>query len=513
MQLGELLEEIEIRDLSGDPGLEIEGLEYDSRLVKEGSLFIALRGQQQDGHDFIREAIQKGAAAVVAESAGAGRDSNRDVAMVRVLDTREALSGLAVRFYHRPFQDMNLIGITGTNGKTTTSYILESILLASGAKPGVIGTINYRLAGEAWEAPVTTPESLDLMRVLRRMADSGATDVVMEVSSHALDQGRVRACPFRVGIFTNISRDHLDYHHSMESYFFAKGLLFRGLGKKGNGDLARAVINVDDPRGRELVKQTQVPVVTYGLGRDCHVRADQVRVSTGGLTARLITPSGETDIRSPLIGDFNIHNILAASAGAFCLAIDLSAVSSGIAHLEKIPGRLELVKNSRSLAIVVDYAHTPDALLKALKSLRPLAKGRLITVFGCGGDRDKGKRRQMGLVAGEHSDLVFITSDNPRTEDPAAIAAQIEEGVRDAGQRILTGHTGSGVDGPGYLLDLDRGNAIRSAIEVAHEGDLVLIAGKGHEDYQIIGREKRPFNDRSVAAEAALEGGSACLVG
>ncbi len=513
MRLGELLEGMEIRDLSGDPQLEIGGLEYDSRLVKKGSLFVALRGHQQDGHDFIGEAIQKGAVAVVAETTWDNRGSRRDVAMVQVQDTRKALSGLALRYYDHPFQEMNLIGITGTNGKTTTSYILESILLDAGARPGVIGTINYRLAGKTWDAPVTTPESLDLMRVLRTMADSRVTDVVMEVSSHALDQGRVSDCPFRVGIFTNISRDHLDYHRSMESYFYAKSLLFRGLGKRGNGDRARAVINVDDPKGRELLKRTEVPVVTYGLGRECDFRAEHVRGSIGGLTARLITPSGETDIDSPLIGDFNIYNILAASAGAYCLGMGLDTICSGIRGSQKIPGRLELVENSRSLTIVVDYAHTPDALLKALKAVRPLVKGRLITVFGCGGDRDKGKRRQMGLVAGEHSDLVFITSDNPRTEDPAVIAAEIEQGVRDAGLKDLTRHPGSGVGGPGYCLDIDRRNAIRRAIDVADKDDLILIAGKGHEDYQIIGREKRPFDDRRVAAEAAMEGGSAGHVG
>jgi len=512
MQLGELLEGIEIGDFSGDPGLEIRGMEYDSRLVKKGSLFVALKGQQQDGHEFIGEAIQKGAAAVVCESPGDPGPFNGNAAMVRVPDTREALSGLATKFYHRPFEEMTLTGITGTNGKTTTSYILESILLASKAKPGVIGTINYRVAGKTWEAPVTTPESLDLMRILRKMADSGATDVVMEVSSHALEQGRIRDCPFRLGIFTNISRDHLDYHLSMESYFSAKSRLFRGLGKNGNGRKAKAAINVDDPKGRDLVKQTHVPVVTYGLGRNCHVRADNVRGSKEGLSARLITPSGEADLRSPLIGDFNIYNILAATAGALCLGIDLNVVISGITHLEKIPGRLELVKNDRSLAIVVDYAHTPDALLKVLKTLRSFTKGRLITVFGCGGDRDKGKRRQMGRVAGEHGDLVFITSDNPRTEDPSAIAAEIEKGVKDAGLKMLSGQPGSVINVTGYLIDLDRESAIRSAITVACKEDTVLIAGKGHEVYQIIGREKRAFDDRR-AAEAVLRGVGGGFVG
>jgi UDP-N-acetylmuramoyl-L-alanyl-D-glutamate--2,6-diaminopimelate ligase len=511
--LGELLEGMELLHLSGDPGVEVEGLEYDSRRVGVGSLFVALRGQHLDGHDFISEAIERGAVAVVAEAAWGGGESERDVAMVQVRDSREALSRIAVRFYNRPFQDIKLIGITGTNGKTTTSYILESILLASGARPGVIGTINYRLGGESWDAPVTTPESLDLMRILRRMADLGATHVVMEVSSHALDQGRVRDCPFRVGVFTNISRDHLDYHQSMESYFSAKAILFRTLGQKGRGNLARGVINADDPEGRELIRQTQVPVVTYGMGMDCDFRAIRVQGGMGGLSARLITPSGETDIRSPLVGEFNIYNILAASAAASCLGIDLSAIGSGIALLEKVPGRLESIENSRSLSIVVDYAHTPDALLKALRALRPLARGRLITLFGCGGDRDKGKRSQMGLVAGENSDLVFITSDNPRTEDPAAIAMEIEKGVRGAGLEMLTGDPRSGLVGPGYHLDLDRRNAIRKAIGAANEGDLILIAGKGHEDYQIIGTEKMPFDDRRIAAEVVLEKGSAGLVG
>lgn len=503
MQLGRLLEGVEIRNFRGDPQLEIVGLEYDSRAVRGGCLFAALRGHTQDGHRFIQEAIRNGAVAVVAESAEAVGDPDGDIAMIQVRDSRKALSRLAVRFYNRPFEGINLIGITGTNGKTTTSYMMESILAHSGAKPGVIGTINYRLAGQTWEAPITTPESSDLMRILRSMADAGATDVLVEVSSHALDQGRVMDCPFRIGIFTNISRDHLDYHQSMESYFEAKSLLFRGLGKKGNGNTPSAVINVDDPKGQELVKRTEAPVITYGLGSDCHVRASQVRATIEGLTARLITPTGEIDIRSPLIGDFNIYNILAASAGALCMGIDLNAIGSGIAHLKKIPGRLELVKNSRSLSIVVDYAHTPDALSKALKAIRPLAKGRLITVFGCGGDRDKGKRSQMGRVAGGHSDVVFITSDNPRTEDPAAIATEIEAGVREAGLSRLKGHPGARPEHPGYILDLDRRNAIHRAVEMAEGGDLILIAGKGHEDYQIIGKEKRPFDDRKVAAEAA----------
>lgn len=324
----------------------------------------------------------------------------------------------------------------------------------------------------------------------------------MEVSSHALDQGRVRDCPFRVAAFTNISRDHLDYHRSMDAYFEAKSRLFLGLGERESGDPATAVINTDDPKGCALAKMTDAAVVTYGLGRDCDVRADRVQADMRGLAAGLITPHGEIEIQSPLIGGFNIYNILAAAAVALSLNIELNAVSIGIGNLTGIPGRLELVKNSRSLPILVDYAHTPDALGKALEALRPLTKGRLITVFGCGGDRDRGKRREMGRVAGQYSDLVFVTSDNPRTEEPAAIVQQIEEGVQESGLDVLSGNSLEGA-GTGYVLDLDRGSAIQKAVRMARGGDLVLIAGKGHEDYQIIGKRKRHFDDREVAAKAA----------
>jgi len=503
MQLSRLLDGITSYDFTHTPDRKIEGLAYDSREIKQGFLFVALRGQTEDGHDFIRDAIRNGAVAVVTESFQGRNRINENVAVVQVPDSREALSKLAVNFYGHPFKDMNLIGITGTNGKTTTSYLLESIFLAAGAKPGVIGTINYRAQGQTWEAPVTTPESLDIMQILRKMAESGVTDVVMEVSSHALDQGRAEDCPFRVALFTNISRDHLDYHQSMEAYFEAKSRLFLRLAEKGPGDLGRAVINADDPKGEDLAKLTDAPVVTYGLGKGCDVRADQIQLTRTGLTARLITPAGKIDIQSPLIGGFNIYNILAASTAALCMDIDLNAVASGIARLKGVPGRLELVKNRRSLSVVVDYAHTPDALEKSLKAVKPLAEGRLITVFGCGGDRDKGKRREMGRVAGEHSDLVFITSDNPRGEDPAAIVSQIEKGVSESDLKNLGGLSGDRVAGAGYFLDLDRGNAIRRAVGMADESDLVLIAGKGHEDYQIIGKNKRHFDDREVAAEAA----------
>ena len=500
MLLGQLLKKVAVKEISGDPDLEIKGLAYDSRLVEPGYLFVAVKGNKEDGHRFVEDALSRGAVAIVGEQV---KKPCQGIVVIQVPNSREALSKLSAAFYDPPFGDMTLIGITGTNGKTTTTYLVESILKVAGATPGVVGTVNYRFGGRTIEAPVTTPESLELMKILKEMADAGVTDVAMEVSSHALDQGRVKECPFKIAVFTNISRDHLDYHQSMNAYFEAKSMLFRGLSRHGFGGSARAVINIDDPRGYELVGLTDVPVVTYGLGKAADIRADGIEASITGLRARLIADEKEVVIRSPLIGEFNIYNILAASAATLSMGIDIKDVVSGVAALKKVPGRLELVPNDKSLALVVDYAHTPDALFNALKAVRPLARGRLITLFGCGGDRDKGKRKEMGLVASKQSDLVFITSDNPRTEDPAFIAAQIEEGVRSSGLKKLKDCSGDSLTGPGYFLDLDRGHAIGCAVRIATRDDLVLIAGKGHEDYQIIGEEKRFFDDRIAAARVA----------
>lgn len=487
MELRQLLEKIDWQEFQGDPGVKITGLSYDSRSVKPGFLFVALRGHRLDGHNFLENAARNGAVAVVGEEFEC-RDLG-GISRVRVKDSRRALSKLATVYYGYPFSGLNLIGITGTNGKTTTSYLLESILCKAGANPGVIGTINYRCRGNCTEAPVTTPESLDLMRILRHMKDKGVTDVIMEISSHALDQGRTRDCPFKVALFTNISRDHMDYHGSMKSYFEAKSRLF----VTGKGEVPeKAVINLDDPKGQNLARMTDAEVITYGLGEMCDVRAENVEVSKSGLTAMIIAPSWKTEINSPLLGDFNIYNILAASAVAFSMGISSDAISAGIAGLSGVPGRLEAVANERSLTLVVDYAHTPDALSKALRALRPLARGKVITVFGCGGDRDKGKRCEMGYVAAKYSDIVFITSDNPRTEDPLAIVSEIEKGVKEVGTE--------------YLVDLDRAQAIWAAVKRAGKEDVVLIAGKGHEDYQIVGKERKDFDDRKVAAEAASSG-------
>ncbi len=492
MRLKQLIEDINIKCLEGQTDVEISRVNYDSRKIRPGDLFVAIKGYARDGHDFIGDAVSRGAAAVLSESAPdiliqkLSRKPNQMPVLLQVPDSRRALSRLAVAFYHHPFHNMNLIGITGTNGKTTTSYLLESILLAADRKPGVIGTVNHRISSSVLKSSVTTPESLDLMKILREMADHSATDVVMEVSSHALDQGRVADCPFRTVLFTNITRDHLDYHQSMDAYFKAKSLLFTGL-----SDKVSAIINTDDTRGADLMTLTAAKTMTYGLNNSCDVTAKDVNVCRTGISARLISKKmGECDIRSSLIGNFDIYNIVAAASAAIALGLDLRSIASGIENMRGVPGRMEWVKNDRSLAIVVDYAHTPDALEKALGAANRITEGRILTVFGCGGDRDRGKRNEMGRVAGKQSHQVFITSDNPRSEDPTAIAREIEKGVIASKQK-------------NYVVELERETAIKMAVDAANKDDLVLIAGKGHEDYQIIGDTRRDFDDRRVAARAA----------
>jgi UDP-N-acetylmuramoyl-L-alanyl-D-glutamate--2,6-diaminopimelate ligase len=500
MELGYLLEAIPDHDLDGDNAVEISGIAYDSRNVREGYLFAAIKGHMQDGHAYLNEAVNRGAAALVAENFNR---VDADIPKVTVHDSRDALSRLSVRFYGDPCKNIELIGITGTNGKTTTTYLIESILSAAGGRPGVIGTINSRFQGNLRPSSVTTPESLDLMMTIREMADGGATHVVMEVSSHALDQGRADGCPFSVGVFTNFTRDHLDYHRTMEEYFQAKSLLFRGMIKDRHRRKGVAVINMDDPRGEFLCAISKTGVLTYGLSRHCDVTAYDISTDRSGLRAIIKTPKGETSITSSLIGNVNLYNILAAAAVAIAMDIDPEKIAEGIKALKNVPGRLESVRNNRGLTIVVDYSHTPDALIKAQNILKPLTSGRLITVFGCGGDRDRGKRPEMGTAAGEISDIVFITSDNPRTEDPDSIIRQIEEGIAKTRLKRLDWKEGQGVNMPGYFIEADRHKAIIKAVSIADEKDIILIAGKGHEDYQIVGKEKRHFDDREEAAVAA----------
>lgn len=497
MKLAKLLKALDEFELDGNPELEITGLNYDSRRIQKGDLFIAVNGHSKDGYDFLPMAIDKGAVAVAALKR---KDNTSPVSKIWVPDPRRALSKLANHFYGYPFEGMDITGITGTNGKTTTSYLLESILNAAGKKTGVTGTINSRFPGYELPSSVTTPESMDLISVARKMTDEGVSSLVMEVSSHALDQQRTGDCPFRVAVFTNLSRDHLDYHRDMDEYFNAKSILFRDLPETVNGRRSCAVINTDDPRGKDLVKLVRGDVLTYGLRGKPDIRAVSLRSDISGLRADLETPSGTVNIESPLIGEINIYNILAAAGAGLASGVDLKTAARGISDLKNVPGRLEPVPNNLNIPIIVDYSHTPDALLKAQENLRPFVKGRLITVFGCGGDRDSGKRSEMGLIAGNNSDIVIITSDNPRTENPDSIIAQIEQGVIKSGM-----HRGNDSDirDNSYSVEPDRRKAIKRAVSAAGSDDTVLIAGKGHEDYQIIGQEKIHFDDREEAREAA----------
>jgi len=499
MKLGNILQYLHYEHFSGDPEREFREIAYDSRAVKQGDLFVAIKGYTSDGHLFLDEAVKRGAVALVVTDS---KKCPEKVSCIRVADTREALAEIAVHFYDRPFEKMNLIGITGTNGKTTVTYLLESILRNAGRKVGVIGTVNYRFPGQEYKAPVTTPESLDLMRIMRKMADAGVGDVLLEVSSHALDQGRTRACPFRVAVFTNLSRDHLDYHGSIEAYFEAKSALFTSLRKDHSERRPTAVINMDDRWGATLKKRTTAEVITYGFGEECDVQAVDVRMTETGISVMLKTPKGDAVVRSALIGDFNAQNIMSAVAAAMALGLTTEEIISGIEALPGVPGRLERVKNNAGKNIVVDYAHTPDALAKALQAVRPYVKEKLICVFGCGGDRDKGKRKEMGRIAARLSDVIILTSDNPRSEDPQAIISQIEEGVRLAGISMQAGAPLRHVSSEVYRIVPDRAEAIRTAVTFATNRDLVLIAGKGHETYQIVGDEVRDFDDRKIAAQA-----------
>ena len=490
MRLDYLLNGQPIVEQHGNKDCEIKGLTSDSREVKKDYLFVAVKGSSQDGHKYLSDAVHRGACALVVENVA---NVFPNVPIVRVPDTRAALSDLASRFYNYPSKDMNLIGITGTNGKTTTSYILESILKEGGRNVGVIGTINYRYKGKSFQTSLTTPESNDLMKILGEMRDAGVTDIILEVSSHSLEQGRVRGLDWSRALFTNFSRDHLDYHLTMEEYFKAKSLLFTSL-REEEGQ-AKTIINMDDPKGRELQRITKASTVSYGLGDNCSVRATDIHSSVEGLHFRMTMPAGDTPITSTLFGQMNVYNILAAAAVAFSLDIDLNTISRGIQRLAFVPGRLQHVENKQGLSIFVDYAHSTDALKKVLQTVRQLTKGRLITVFGCGGDRDKGKRPDMGRVAGMYSDYAIITSDNPRGESPEKIADEIEAGMKESGLKRVTFNFS--LNAKGYEIILDRRKAIHAAVKIANKegGDIILIAGKGHEQYQITGNGKRYFND------------------
>jgi UDP-N-acetylmuramoyl-L-alanyl-D-glutamate--2,6-diaminopimelate ligase len=506
MYFKELLKIINPLKVCGDTEIEIQGLHYDSRQVLPGGLFFALRGSAADGHRFIETAIKAGAAAIVVED-----DSSipAGTPYAKVPDARIAMSKMAAVFYGNPADKLALIGITGTNGKTTISYIIEAILEEAGIPAAVLGTVSYRFREKALPALHTTPESIDLQKILSGMSQLGARGVVMEVSSHALEQHRVDGCRFDLGIFTNLTRDHLDYHQDMESYLASKKRLFSELLiTDGVKPRRHAVVNIDDPYGRQIAEEAVCPVFSYGLDPAAQVSARDIRFSVTGIAGMLLTPKGETPFRSRMPGRFNLYNILAAAAAGVALDLPLAAISRAIESHKKVPGRLESLENVRGIALFVDYAHTDDALGNVLRTLREVAPARIITLFGCGGDRDRGKRPIMGEVAGKFSALTIVTSDNPRTENPATIMADIRSGIQPLGIReYAVAEISDTFAEKGYVLVESRREAIRLAVRVARPGDIVLLAGKGHEEYQIIGTERIHFDDREEAADALREPG------
>ena len=498
MKLSTLTDRLSIQKKTGfsfssDP--EVTAVCYDSRNVVPGAVFVAIKGFLTDGHQYIAQAVKRGAVAVVCQDL-----VQADALIIRVTDSRAALAALACRFYRYPAEQMTLVGITGTNGKTTVTYLLEQILEKAKYRVGIVGTVNYRFAGNEFQNPVTTPESLELQEIFRRMVDEGVTHVVMEVSSHALDLSRVDGCRYDLAVFTNLTQDHLDYHNNMDQYWACKKRLFFDYLKPVDGDHPiRSVANENDPKGEELVRSFGSSILGTSIQKGGDIYPETVVQDRSGIRGSIATPCGPIPFNSKLVGNFNLENILSAVGAAIALGVDPAAISSGIDATSCIPGRLERIEEEKR-TVFVDYAHTPNALENAIAALRPLTPGRLITVFGCGGDRDNSKRPVMGKIAAQYSDLAVITSDNPRSEDPLAIISQVEEGVRQACiRRLNIADMDHCRQAPGYLVESDRKKAIETAISAAENGDTVLIAGKGHETYQILADKTIPFDDREIA--------------
>jgi len=494
MTFQQVLDGAEVLASSGDPS--VSSVEYDSRRVKPGCVFVAMRGETSDGNRFIDQAIQAGAVAVVTDSAAEKQRAN--VAWALVPHGRRALARVSANFYKKPAEGIATTGITGTNGKSTTAFLVEAILTAASRKSVLIGTIEYHVAGKVLPAPHTTPEALELNRIFNEALGAGATEAVMEVSSHALAQERVYGVPFDVAVFTNLTRDHLDYHQTMEQYFAAKRVLFEGCGT----DAPRGVVtNIDDESGAQLAefsrKRSSV-VLNYGWDRgDLH--AKKVEITTHGTRFDLVTPDETIAVFSALIGRVNVYNMLAAAGACYARGCSAQAIAKGLDALERVPGRFERVDCGQPFTVVVDYAHTDDALRNLTALARELvsgAKGRVLTVFGCGGDRDRKKRPLMGEAAGRGSDFVVLTSDNPRSEDPLAIINDAVVGLQRTGVK--------------YSVEPDRRKAIALAIAEARPADILLLAGKGHEKVQVTRDGPVPFDDLEVARQALRAVGFEC---
>lgn len=484
MLLKTLIAAIATRQIAGPVDREVESIAYDSRRVQKNSLFVALRGKKSDGHQFIDQAIDKGASAIVTER----EEKHPRVTSVTVENSRTALADLAAAFYDRPVRRLKMAGVTGTNGKTTTTFLIKHICDQAGLRCGLIGTVRYEIGERVLPAVRTTPEALEVQELLAQMLNAGCKTAAMEVSSHALAQERTRGLEWDVAVFTNLTQDHLDFHGTMESYFESKVKLFTGLAEQTVKTRNVAVINADDRHGELLLSRLEkkTPVVTYGMGARADFRASNYRMEFGGTSYQLDARGKNYLVRVPLIGRFNVANSMAALAAANSLGVNLREAILSLGKSPQVPGRLEAVPAKRQFQIFVDYAHTDDALLNVLKTLRELAPRRLIVVFGCGGDRDRQKRPLMARVVDQNADYGIITSDNPRKENPDAIIAEVEKGFRS----------------DRYEKVPDRTEAIARAIALAQPHDIVLIAGKGHEAYQEFSDHTVPFNDVQVARRA-----------
>jgi UDP-N-acetylmuramoyl-L-alanyl-D-glutamate--2,6-diaminopimelate ligase len=484
MQLKTLLAALSPRQIIGPLDRVVESIAYDSRRVQGNGLFVALRGEKSDGHAFIEQAIEKGASVIVTQQ----EVQHAHATCVVVDNTRQALADLGAAFYDRPTRRLKLAAVTGTNGKTTTTFLIKHICDKAGLRCGLLGTVRYEIGDRVLPAVRTTPESLDVQELLAQMVNAGCKAATMEVSSHALAQDRVRGLEWDVAVFTNLTQDHLDFHGTMENYFEAKAKLFTGLAGQTGKTKAVAIVNLDDRYGAQLVDRLEkkVPVVTYGLSPRADFRASNYHAEVAGTSYQLDARGKSYLVRVPLIGRFNVANSMAALAAASSMGVSLRDAILSLARSPQVPGRLEAVPAKRQFQVFVDYAHTPDALLNVLKTARELSPRKLIVVFGCGGDRDKQKRPLMGQVADQHADYSIITSDNPRKEDPEAIMAEAEKGFRSKNYEKIT----------------DRAKAIARAIELGQPRDIILIAGKGHEPYQEFADHTIPFDDIQVARQA-----------
>jgi len=476
MRLKELLKGIDYIKIEGVQDIGIEDMYYDSREVTPNSLFFCIKGLTVDGHDFAPQAVAKGAKVLVLER---DVDVDGDITKVFVPNSKTAMAYMAKNFYRNPTKDINFIGVTGTNGKTTVTYLVKSILEKAGQKVGLIGTISNMIGDRKMPSKFTTPESLELQKLLREMADENVDSVVMEVSSHSLALGRVEGCEYDIGVFTNLSQDHLDFHANMEEYRDAKAKLFT--------QSKLAIINEDDKNGRWIKKRVPTKVFTYGIYKDADIYARELEITDRGVAFHLHTPSGSIPINLAIPGIFSIYNGLAAASICYNLGISLEIIAQGLQEVKGVDGRFELLDTGTDYSVILDYAHTPDGLENILTTAKEFAKGRIITLFGCGGDRDHGKRPIMGEIAGKYSDLCIITSDNPRSEDPMDIIKDIVPGIEK-----------TGCD---YTIIENRREAIEYALAQAQKDDIVILAGKGHETYQILKDKTIPFDEKQIVAE------------